>query len=245
MNKIEPIIQTKKLKKHFMGVRAIDDLSVDIPAGIATGLIGPNGSGKTTLMNLLTGMLTPDDGEMNIAGKSYRLIQPTGLRTLKIARTFQDSRLISQLSVVDNLLLAISENRLVPALFDTRTEQKKVKHILEKIGLTHAGNKKAGELSYGQQKLLEMGRSLIQEADIYFFDEPFTGLFPEIVEQILGLLQELKQQGKTLVVIEHNMGLIKRLCDYTIVLDQGKLLAEGTPAEVLQKKSVQEAYLGK
>lgn len=242
---MKTIIQTTDLKKHFMGVKAIDGLSVKIPAGVATGLIGPNGSGKTTLMNLLTGMLVPNDGKITVGGKTFTKIDPTGLRALKIARTFQDGRLIKQMSVRDNLLLAISENRLFPSFVNTDRAKERVKEILETIGLPDYRRKPAGDLSYGQQKLLEIGRTLIQNPDIYFFDEPFTGLFPEVVEQILALLQDLKKQGKTLVIIEHNMGLVGRLCDYTIVLDQGKLLSEGTPAEVLQNKVVQEAYLGK
>ena len=113
-----------------------------------------------------------------------------------------------------------------------------------KTGLKEHRYKKAEELSYGLRKLLEIGRALMQDADIYFFDEPLSGLFPEIVEQVCKIICGLQQQGKTIVIIEHNMSLIKRLCNYTIVLNHGKLLAEGIPEEVLQNKDVQESYLG-
>lgn len=240
-------IKIKKLSKRFMGVNAIENLSVGIPEGAATGLIGPNGSGKTTLMNILTGLLRPDDGEIEICNHRANKIKPTRLRKLKIARTFQDGRLIEQLSVEDNLLLAVAETNEWKALFDwgSKRYQTKLDEVLKTVNLEEHRHKKAEDLSYGLRKLLEIGRALIQDAEIYFFDEPFTGLFPEIVAQVCRIMQSLKEQGKTLIIIEHNISLIEKLCDYTIVLDYGKLLAQGTPQEVLENKKVQEAYLGK
>lgn len=240
-------IKTKKLSKRFMGVSAVDNLSINIPAGLATGLIGPNGSGKTTLMNLLTGLLRPDDGDIYIGEQHFYKIKPTRLRGLKIARTFQDGRLIEQLSVEDNLLLPVAETNEWRALFDlgNKKYKKRLNEVLKIVRLEEHRQKNAEDLSYGLRKLLEIGRVLMQDADIFFFDEPFTGLFPEIVEQVCAIMEDLKKQGKTLVIIEHNMGLIEKLCDYTIVLDYGKLLAQGTPQEVLENKKVQEAYLGK
>lgn len=239
-------IKTKKLTKNFMGVSAVDKLSVNIPEGLATGLIGPNGSGKTTLMNLLTGLLKPDDGSIEIGGYHGNKVKPTMLRGLKIARTFQDGRLIEQLSVEDNLLLAIAETNEWRALFDigSKRYERQLNEVLKTVHLEEHRHKNAEELSYGLRKLLEVGRALMQNAEIYFFDEPFTGLFPEIITQVCEIMENLKRQGKTLVIIEHNMGLIEKLCDYTIVLDYGKLLAQGTPHEVLQNAKVQEAYLG-
>ncbi len=240
-------IKTKKLSKRFMGVSAVDNLSINIPAGLATGLIGPNGSGKTTLMNLLTGLLRPDDGDIYIGEQHFYKIKPTRLRGLKIARTFQDGRLIEQLSVEDNLLLPVAETNEWRALFDlgNKKYKKRLDEVLKIVRLEEHRQKNAEDLSYGLRKLLEIGRVLMQDADIFFFDEPFTGLFPEVVEQVCAIMEDLKKQGKTLVIIEHNMGLIEKLCDYTIVLDYGKLLAQGTPQEVLENKKVQEAYLGK
>lgn len=241
-------IKTKKLSKHFMGVKAVDELTIEIPKGVATGLIGPNGSGKTTLINVLTGLLKPESGSIKFYGKDkeYTGIKPTNLRRMKIARTFQDSRLVEQITVEDNLLLAIAENGYCKGLFelDSKKYQDRLDKVLEMTKLTEHRHKNAEDLSYGLRKLLDVGRALIQEADIYFFDEPFTGLFPEVVEHVLSILQGLKKAGKTVVMIEHNMGLIERLCDYTIVLDYGHLLAEGTPKEVLKNKAVREAYLG-
>lgn len=244
---METMIKVENLTKQFMGLKAIDDLTMEIPAGVATGLIGPNGSGKTTLMNVLTGLLSPEAGTIFINERRFRKIKPNMLRRLKIARTFQDGRLIEQLSVEDNLLLPVAENRYWHSLAECNINayREKLENVLDTTGLSSHRYKNAGELSYGQQKLLEIGRTLMQNAEIYFFDEPFTGLFPEAVEQILAIMQELKTAGKTLIIIEHNMSLIERLCDYAVVLDHGTLLAEGTPAEVLNNEQVREAYLGK
>ena len=246
--KTHPAIEIKNLSKHFMGIKAIDELTIDIPHGVATGLIGPNGSGKTTLMNVLTGIYKPEFGTIEIkdACKTRTNIKPTMLRNLKISRTFQDGRLIEQLSVEDNLLLTTAENGYWKSLFEINPQKQKnrMEEVLDIIRLQEHRHKRAEELSYGQRKLLEVGRSLMQDANIYFFDEPFTGLFLEVVEHVLDILTNLKKQKKTLVIIEHNMSLISRLCDYTIVLDHGRLLANGSPSEVLKNKKVQEAYLG-
>lgn len=240
-------IKIEDVTKQFMGLKALDNLSLEIPKGLATGLIGPNGSGKTTLMNVLTGILSPEAGNIEISGRRFRKIKPNKLRELKIARTFQDGRLVEQLSVEDNLLLPVADNGYWHSLLEQNSKvyQEKLERVLEKIHLTEYRFQNAEALSYGQRKLLEIGRTLMQNADIYFFDEPFTGLFPEVAEQVLEILKTLKEQGKTLVIIEHNMSLIERLCDYTIVLDYGHLLAQGEPAEVLTNDEVREAYLGK
>lgn len=241
------IIKIKNMTKQFMGLKALDDLSIGIPEGATTGLIGPNGSGKTTLMNVLTGLLTPEAGEINIGMHHYHKVKPNKLRELKIARTFQDGRLIEQLSVEDNLILPVAANGYWKSFTELSAAkyQERMEEVLAMASLAEHRHKRADELSYGLRKLLEIGRSLMQDAEIYFFDEPFTGLFPEAVEQVCGILCGLKKQNKTIVIIEHDMGLIERLCDYTIVLDHGTLLSEGKPAQILKDKNVREAYLGK
>ena len=240
------IITCKDLNKQFMGIKAIDNLSISIPEAKTTGLIGPNGSGKTTLMNVLTGMISPDSGEIMVRDKKRKRIKSHELRKYRIARTFQDGRLIEQLSVEDNLLLPVAENTLISSLKEIKTDdyKKRMEKVLEITSLAKHRHKRAEELSYGLRKLLEVGRVLMQDVDIYFFDEPFTGLFPEVVEQVCGIIGGLQKQGKTIVIIEHNMGLIKRLSDYIIVLNHGALMAEGEPDDVLQNKDVREAYLG-
>ncbi len=239
-------ISTLHLSKSFMGIKAVNDLSISFPKGLVTGLIGPNGSGKSTLINVLTGLLTPDAGSVVISGRAFPYIKPYKLRKFKIARTFQDARLIEQLSVEDNLLLSVAQNKIEKSLFELNTKayRKKLEGILVKTGLKDHRFKKAEELSYGQRKLLEIGRALMQEADIYIFDEPFTGLSPQMVEEVLSIIEILRVEAKTVILIEHNMGLIEKLSDYVIVLDHGTLLASGAPKDVLKNKLVQEAYLG-
>lgn len=240
------IITVKNLTKSFMGIKAIDDLSVNIPQAMTVGLIGSNGSGKTTLVNILTGMLRPDSGEIAVRDKRRRYIKSHELRKYRIARTFQDGRLIEQMSVEDNLLLSVAENGLLDSLkeISVKDHRERLEKVLEMTSLNPHRHKKAEELSYGLRKLLEIGRVLMQDAEIYFFDEPFSGLFPEVVEQICDIICGLQRQGETIVIIEHNMNLIRRLCDYIIVLNHGHLLAEGKPKDVLQNKAVQESYLG-
>lgn len=246
MKNINNILVCKNLNKQFMGIKAINNLSVSVPQGLTTGLIGPNGSGKTTLMNILTGMLQPDSGEIYISNQQHPCIKPYELRQHKIARTFQDGRLIEQLSVEDNLLLAVANNSLISGLLEIKQTpyRQRLEDVLTTTSLQKHRFKKAEELSYGLRKLLEIGRLLMQNAEIYFFDEPFTGLFPEIVEQVCGIINKLQKQEKTIVIIEHNMGLIKRLCSNIIVLDHGSLMAEGAPDDVLQNPDVRQAYLG-
>ncbi len=244
--KMKYAIEFKNITKSFGGLKALDNLSVGFPFGKTTGLIGPNGSGKTTLINILTGILSPDCGEIKIDNSSYSHIEPTNLRKLKIARTFQDGRLIGQSSVKDNLMLAIAETKILKSFLQTDniTINDKIDNILKKLNMHKYKNVLVEKLSYGQRKLIELGRAIIQDADIYLLDEPFTGLFPKMVTQVSELINELKSENKTIVIIEHNMTLTRKLCDNIIVLDHGQLLATGKPDNVLQDKSVQQAYLG-
>ncbi|AKM83896.1 TPA: ABC transporter ATP-binding protein [Candidatus Campbellbacteria bacterium] len=241
------ILKTKKIIKHFDGVKAVDGLSVEIEKGKITGLIGPNGSGKTTLMNLLTGMFPFDGGFVAVDGVSgIKKIRSYDIPAFGITRTFQDVRLFEQMTVLDNILVVLTERNIVSALFERhkKIHHEKAKEVLERVGLWEKKNELAINLSYGQRKLLEIARALAMNSEIYFFDEPFAGLFPEMVKLVSGIIKELRTHGKTVVLIEHDMGLIRELCDYVFVMESGKLLAEGEPEKVLKNKDVIEAYLG-
>ncbi len=239
-------ISTIHLTKSFMGIKAVNDLSISFPKGLVTGLIGPNGSGKSTLINLLTGLLVPDMGSIVMKNRAYPFIKPYKLRKFNVARTFQDARLVEQLSVEDNLLLGVAKNAIEKSFWELSPKlyAKKLEEVLIKTDLKEHRHKKAEELSYGLRKLLEIGRVLMQDAEIYIFDEPFTGLSPKMVEEVLSIIDILRVEGKTVILIEHNMSLIEKLADYIIVLDHGALLAHGSPKDVLKDKLVQEAYLG-
>ncbi len=242
-----PILETKNLVKRFDGVHAVDGLSIGIEKGRITGIVGPNGSGKTTLVNLLSGML-PIDGGAIVVNSSQRItkMQPYQISFYGITRTFQDARLFEQMTVLDNILVVLTERNVLSSLFEKHSKyhMKKAEEVLQRVGLWEKRNQLAFNLSYGQRKLLEISRALAMDTEIYLLDEPFAGLFPEMIKIVSEIVQELKQKGKTVILIEHNMNLIRELCDYVFVMDEGKLLAEGEPAEVLEKKEVVEAYLG-
>ena len=241
------ILQTKNLSKHFGGVYAVNNLGVGFESGKITGIIGPNGSGKSTLTNLLTGLYKPDSGHLTVEGVHLKkFYKPHELKDYGITRTFQEVRLFEQMTVLDNLLVTLTERSAIAALFSTHTQLHltQAKQILEKLNLWEKRNDLAVNLSYGQRKLLEIGRVMAMDAKIIFFDEPFAGLFKEIIKLIVGVMQEMKANGKTIILIEHNMELIRELSDHLYVMDEGKLLAEGMPDKVLGERKVIEAYLG-
>ena len=240
------ILETKSLTKSFGGVHAVDHLSINISQGIITGLVGPNGSGKTTLVNVLSGFSRENGGSMIFSGVDRKKILPWENQAYGITRTFQQIRLFDQMTVLDNMLVMLTERSPLAALFERHNAYhiKTAEDILERVGLHEKKSRHAGDLSYGQRKLLEIGRVLAMNSSIILLDEPFAGLFPEMVKKIEGIILELKKEGKTIVLIEHNMAIIRNLCDHLIVMDAGKLLAEGHPEKILAEKSVLEAYLG-
>ena len=241
------VLKTKNLTKRFDGVKAVDGLSVDIEKGKITGIVGPNGSGKTTLINMLSGMIGIDDG-MVVLNDALKLskIKSYDIFAYGITRTFQDVRLFNQMTVLDNMLVVLTERNVFGSLFEKHNKYhlSKARDALEKVNLWEKRNELAVNLSYGQRKLLEIARAISTQAEIYLLDEPFAGLFPEIIKTISDIIRNLRQEGKTVILIEHNMELIRELCDYAIVMNSGKLLAQGKPEEVLKKKEVIEAYLG-
>ena len=240
------VLETQDLVKQFASVKAINYLSISVPKQGITSIIGPNGSGKSTLINVLSGTLPIDGGMVIIQGSSMRTIRPYRTPSHGITRTFQEVRLFNQMTVLDNLLVVLTERGVFKSLFESGRSayQNRAKELLEAVGLWEKRGDLAETLSYGQRKLLEVGRALAMNVNIYLFDEPFAGLFPAMLERVTQLLEGLKQQGKSVIFIEHNMDLIRRLSDYTFVLDSGELLAEGPVNEVLDRPEVIEAYLG-
>ncbi len=241
------MLETRELTKAFGGVHAVDELSISIGRGRITGLVGPNGSGKTTLINLLSGVLPIDRGTVAIGtGREFSKLKPYHVAAYGITRTFQEVRLFEQIPVLDNVLVVLTPKNVVASLRrrGERDRIEKAERLLERVGLWDKRNELAQTLSYGQRKLLEIARALAMDAEIYLFDEPFAGLFPEMVRTIADVVESLRDDGKTVVLIEHDMGVIRRLADHVIVMDEGRLLAEGEPEEVLARRDVVEAYLG-
>jgi branched-chain amino acid transport system ATP-binding protein len=247
------IIETKKITKHFDGVYAVDGLSIGFEKGKITGLIGPNGSGKSTLINLLTGVIQIDRGSVVISSKEeISKILPHEVSDYGITRTFQEVRVFEQMPVLDNILVVLTKRNVFSSLFETHKKfhLERAEEVLKRVDLWEKRNDLAKNLSYGQRKLLEVGRMLAMsngfddDSDIFFLDEPFAGLFPEMRKIVIGVIQHLKEQGKTVILVEHNIDIIRELCDHIMVLDNGKLLAEGIPSDVLSKREVMDAYLG-
>jgi len=240
------ILETKNLSKHYDGVAAVDQLSITMKKGQITSIIGPNGSGKTTLTNLLSGLVPFNHGVVMLSGEKLNQIKPQTAAVLGITRTFQEVRLFNQMTVLDNLLVVLTERNVFGALFEKHKQHhlKIAEELLVKVNLWPSRDQLAVNLSYGQRKLLEIARALAMNAQIYLFDEPFAGLFPEMIKIVVAIMQELRAGGKSIILIEHNMDLIRQLSDKVIVMDTGKLLAEGNPDAVLAKREVIEAYLG-
>jgi ABC-type branched-subunit amino acid transport system ATPase component len=243
-----PLLQTKNLVKKFGGVSAVDHVDTRFEAGKITALVGPNGSGKTTFINTVTGMLPMDGGTVVISDSTeVKKIRSAEIAAYGMTRTFQSVRLIEQVTVLDNMLLVLTERNVWGALFERHTQLHldTAEALLKKVGLWEKRNENAEKLSYGQRKLLEIARAVAMRAKIYFFDEPYAGLFSEMRKVVSHILEELKNEGAAVILVEHNMDIIRELADTVYVLDTGKVIASGAPEVVLAERAVIDAYLGK
>ena len=248
------LLVAQGLCKSFGGIRAVADAAIAVPQGSITGLIGPNGAGKTTLFNLLSNFIRPDRGEVIFDGAPIQHLQPHQIAQQGLVRTFQVARVLSKLSVLENMLLAAQQQsgeRFWNVWFQPQKvrseEQRQTERaieILETVGLTHMTHEYAGALSGGQRKLLELARTLMVRPKLILLDEPAAGVNPTLINQLCDQITRLNRQGLTFLVIEHNMDVIMSLCDRVWVLAEGRNLADGTPSEIQQNQRVLEAYLG-
>ena len=239
-------VETIDLSKHFGAVRAVDELTISIPREGITSIVGPNGSGKSTLVNLLSGVLPLDGGLVILDGVRLRVVKAHETPEHGVTRTFQEVRLFDQISVRDNIMVVLTSRRLLPALLErtTSAHTERTEQILREVGMWEKRDSLAQELSYGQRKLLEIGRALALDVRTYLFDEPFAGLFPEMLERVKEIVVRMRDEGRTLIFISHNMDIVRELPDHLIVLDSGRLLTEGEVHDVLSREEVIEAYLG-
>ncbi len=245
-NDTEIALETEEISKYFGAVRAVDGLSLSIPRRGMTSVVGPNGSGKSTLVNLLSGTLPLDGGVVIIDGTGLRVVHAYETPAHGITRTFQEVRLFDQISVMDNILVVLTSRGVFPSLFErTRSEHReKARTILENVGMWDKRDSLAMELSYGQRKLLEIGRAMAMDVRTYLFDEPFAGLFPQMLERVKDIMKLMREEGYTIIFISHNMDIVRELTDHLIVLDSGQLLTAGEVEDVLSSDEVIQAYLG-
>ena len=239
-------LETEGISKRFGAVKAVDALSISIPRKGMTSIVGPNGSGKSTLINLLSGTLPLDGGMVIIDGVGIRVVKAHEMPGHGVTRTFQEVRLFDQISVWDNILVVLTNRHVFTALMERSkaSHWEKARDILESVGMWEKRDSLAIELSYGQRKLLEIGRAMAMDVSIYLFDEPFAGLFPQMLERIKGIMKQVRDDGQTVIFVSHNMDIVRELSDHLIVLDSGMLLTEGEVEDVLAREEVIEAYLG-
>jgi ABC-type branched-subunit amino acid transport system ATPase component len=245
-------LRCDSLHKTFDGTHALAGVTLQFPSTGITGIIGPNGAGKTTLINLLTGFIRPDAGRCFLGHRDITREAPHRIARLGLTRTFQDLRVIQQITVLDNVMLACPNQRgekLFYAVFrfgvaaEEAQNREEALRLLEFVGLETKANELAGELSYGEQKLLTLACCLATEAHTLLLDEPVSGVHPEMATHTLELLRKLRQEGKSIIFIEHDISAVRRIADVVIVMDEGKVIAQGAPGEVMERPEIMEAYL--
>lgn len=245
------VVTVENLWKSFGGLTAVAELSFSIEEQAITSLIGPNGAGKTTVFNLLTGFLKPDSGRLLLRGREITSLPPYQRVDLGIARTFQDLRVFNRLSVWDNILVGLKETH-EQGLFKTIFWRKsvtakmsdKVDKLIEFVGLKKVAKEKAESVSYAEQKLMILARTLATDAEVLLLDEPASGLDQKSLEWMVDLFRRLALEKKTILLVEHNFDVVANISNHVVVLDFGQKIGEGTPAEILRNEKVIKAYLG-
>jgi branched-chain amino acid transport system ATP-binding protein len=244
-----PVLQVSDIAKSYGAIRAVDGVSFEVLPGEIFGVIGPNGSGKTTMFNSVLGQIAPDTGRIALKGRDITGLSPVELNRRGVGRTFQTLQVFPRMTVRDNLLVAAQEHRgsLFSRMFAPGDSGlgEKADALIAQFRIGHVAHRKAGELSYGQQKLVDIAMAFMSDPDLVLLDEPCAGVNPSLVGGISTLLKELNRTRKSsFVVIEHNMDFVMDLCHRILVMVDGKVMAVGTPAEIRANKQVLDAYLG-
>ena len=251
--KPDPILLADKIQKNFGGVVAVDVEHIEVQRGSITALIGPNGAGKTTLFNLLTGFDTPDTGEWRFDGLSMKKIVAHKTASMGMIRTFQLTKSLTKMSVIENMKLGATHqvgekwwNGLLPFRWRKQEQiiEQRADELLKRFKLDHMRGEYAGTLSGGQRKLLEMARALMTNPRLVLLDEPMAGVNPALKQSLLEHIRGLRDDGMTVLFVEHDMDMVNDVSDWVIVMAEGRVIAEGTPAQISSNPAVIEAYLG-
>ena len=235
----EQLLVVRNASKHFMGLKAVDDVSLTVAKGEIVSIIGPNGAGKTTFFNLLTGQLAPTAGEVRLRGQQINSLAPHQRARLGMGRTFQIVKPLIALSALENVLIGAFMR--YPRLADARD---KAMAVLQKVGMAHHARRRAGDLTLSERRRLEVARALAMEPEIMLLDEVMAGLNQSEVGQSIELLRSLHSTGLTFLIIEHNLKVVRAFSERVVVLDRGKRIAEGTADQILNSPEVVKAYLG-
>ncbi|MEY3696473.1 MAG: hypothetical protein RJA41_123 [Actinomycetota bacterium] len=251
--KPDPIVVADNIVRQFGGLTAVDVDHVEIQRGAITALIGPNGAGKTTFFNLLTGFDQPNSGDWTLNGKSLKGVPPHKVSRMGMVRTFQLTKALFRLSVLDNMRLGARDQigegifrSLMPFLWKREEEEitTRSRELLTRFKMIEKQDDFAAALSGGQRKLLEMARALMTNPELVMLDEPMAGVNPALTQSLLGHIKDLREQGMTVLFVEHDMDMVRDISDWVIVMAQGKIVAEGPPDVVMSDQAVIDAYLG-
>ncbi|MEE8448843.1 MAG: ABC transporter ATP-binding protein [Thermodesulfobacteriota bacterium] len=249
------LLTVEHLSKHFDGLKAVDDVSFEVVGKTITSLIGPNGAGKTTIFNMINGLLPASGGQVRYKGDRIDTLAAQKIARLGLGRAFQEPRVFGHMTVLENVLVGITQpsgEGVLAALFpwgklkrQEKENQASAWHILEFVELADKAGELAKNLSYGQQRFLSVARVLAMEPEILLMDEPTVGLHPEEVSKLMGLLRaDIQQKGRTILLVEHNMDVVMMVSDKIILLVEGRIIAQGTPAQMKNNPALWEAYLG-
>ena len=249
----KPMLTATEIHRHFEGMRAVDGVSIEVPAGQITGLIGPNGAGKSTFLAVLAGTLPATSGSIAFEGHDITRLPAYARARLGLVRTFQLPSEFAQLTVLENLLVAAPDNRgdsLFGALMgkgywieDERRLVEQARALLKRFGMSAKESDYAGTMSGGQKRLIEIMRALMLGPRVLLLDEPMSGVHPKIVQEIQYYLQDLRKEGLTILMVEHELHMVERLCDSVVVMAQGKVIGSGTMASLRRQPEIVDAYL--